>query len=67
MGYVVKATRPDGTVTWLSASEKNETRRLVDRDSAAVFATRFDAHKAIAGTPSDFERQGIFFSVEPAA
>ena len=62
MGYVVKATRPDGTANWLSDSEKNETRRLVDRESAAVFASRFDAHKAIAGTPSEFDRQGMLIT-----
>jgi hypothetical protein len=66
-GFVVKATKPDGTERWLASPNKHIIRGLASRDSAAVFPTVEDAQGEADGAAIGYAVLGIVLSVESAA
>ena len=67
MGFVVKATKRDGHLLWVSRPGLLEAfRSLVPREQADVFETQTDARIAISKTPRVFDAATYLFEVEVA-
>jgi hypothetical protein len=65
-GFVVKATTPNGDITWISPAPFGGLPVLGPRRAADVFATKVDAYAAIDRMPFDPGHLGVQFSIEPA-
>jgi hypothetical protein len=65
-GFVVKATAPEGDVSWLSPPALGGLTALVSRAAADLFPTRVAAYAAIDSISYTLEQAGVKFSIEPA-
>jgi hypothetical protein len=65
-GFVVKATSPDGGLTWISPPALGCFPILGSREVADVFETRLEAYAAICLLPEILGTSGVQFSVEQA-
>jgi hypothetical protein len=65
MGFVVRATLENGTVTWLTTAWPDGSRIITSlRDVAATFQTSEEAHAAIDDVPQLYKNMGVTFSVD---
>jgi hypothetical protein len=65
-GFVVKATAPNGDITWMSPAPFGGLPVLGARGGADVFPTKTDAYAAIDRMPYEAARLGVQFSIERA-
>jgi hypothetical protein len=65
-GFVVKATVPDGEVSWLSPPTFRGLPRLRHREAADVFETLGEAYAAMDQLPSLLGHSQMNFTIEPA-
>jgi hypothetical protein len=66
MGFVVKATGPGLSVTWLMPASDVGSHTLGARQNAVVFQTHAEAQAAADKLAESLGRLGFVFSVESA-
>jgi len=65
-GFVIRATKKDGSVSWLARPGKHVIRALGPLESAATFATAEEAEAEIDCAAAGYATAGVTLDIEPA-
>jgi len=64
-GFVIRATKQDGRVSWLARPGKHVVRSLGPRERAAEFATAEEAQAEVDCAANGYAIVGVTLDIEP--